>query len=1256
MLKGKVKIKLLGGLSARVDDRMITKFRTYKTGVLLAFLSYHHDRRHPREELIEMLWDECEPVLGRNSLSQSLSSLRRQLEPPGVESGTVLVADRYNVGVNSEAVETDADRFSRALEEFADSEGEADRAKAFAALRSEYTGEFLPGFYEDWCLRERDRLKMVYLDALRERTEQLVETGQEIAAVEILKEAVQEDPLDEDLQFSLIRLYGDIGRRAKALSQFAELTDVLEEELGVEPPDEISAYVESIRSGEAAGPDETEPKEKKTRSRFVSAGSTDSTAGLVALLAVEDRESKIGDLITKESRDPKFRIRTEGNTSSLFFSGAGEALDFAIELQRMIDKKASGSNRQSLPRMALTIGDLAAGAATPGLVSRTKALLGSAHPGQFVCGEAAASLLVIATEPRIRFRELGIFRLGTDGAHEKIFQVDHSARESASFDKLNAEEVESGRLPVRLSRFFGREREINTLCEWLDPERCATRLVTLTGPGGTGKTRLSLEVGSNLQSQFGNRVYFVPLATTLRPDLIASAILEAAGEPTSSGSDPLGQIGKVFREKRTLLILDNLEHLLLADKASEANITRNTIEEILKILPEVWILATSRNDLNVFGEREFFVEPLPVPAEGFSADQVRESESVRLFVDRAQSVRPTFQLVDSSLDLAGRICSRLEGIPLAIELAAAQIQVLTLSRIEEGLSRRLDFLADKKRQPERRHQRLRETIDWSFRLLPEDVREFFCALSVFRGGGDVSDAELVVEDPLALDHLAFLEEASFLRIDENEASGDMRFSMLETLREYGREKLDDDSLLALRNAHANRYLALAENASPKLKGEEQSAWLKRLETDQSNLRAALDHFIRKEDAVSAAKMATALETFWQTLGLASEGVGYLNQVLDISKGQSLPSDLVHRIELALGDLLIEVSDFEGAEGHFERARVIADENADPKGLAEAFNGIGRAVFERGDYARAYPYQERSLELWKRIGDDYGTAVSLNNLGLIACERGDYPRALSHYNESLGIRRKIADKKGIATQLNNIGIVCRRTGDYEGARSAYEESLALREELGDIRNVASSLSNLSWVAENVLDFERSEALQHKALKIREEIGDDWGIALSKNVLAILARHQGELKGAREMFEESLSIRRRIGNQLGIGETLFYLGDLLVEMGELKSARDLLREALEVTTSTGNRLGIACALEACSRLALAEGQAERSTQLLFASLNLRNEIGASLTPSEQRVVNEQEKSIRDAIDGTAFRDAKQAGLTFSLEEARKLAETG
>ena len=586
-------------------------------------------------------------------------------------------------------------------------------------------------------------------------------------------------------------------------------------------------------------------------------------------------------------------VKDSGHSFLVAFVTASDALDCAVACQRALAAQDSpaptrpGSGAEPLSiqvRMAIHTGDaeLDDGEYHGFTLLRGARMIEAAHGGQVLCSDTTAALLRRDLEPEIHLRDLGIFRLKGLDNPERLFQVDYPGMPQREFPPPSAEAALTAKIPLQFTRFIGREQELDRLEEMLDPARGHARLVTLTGPGGTGKTRLAVEAAGRLIEPFNGAVWFVPLSEIADPRVFMDSIAAAMALPHAANSGPLDRVREALAKQPSLLVLDNLEQLVMDGGAAKGADAVEEVKALLETLPDLSILSTSRAILGLPGEQEFVVPPLRTPGGNESPQGLGMYESVTLFVDRAQAVKPDFRVTNQNAAAVAELCDRLEGLPLAIELAAARAQVLTPVQMLAQLSRRFEFLVSRKRGVAERQRTLRAAVDWSYRLLAPDLQRFFARLSVFRGGWSVEAAEEVCDEPLALDFLAQLRECSLVLTEE--VGGEIRFRLLEMLREYAAERLTagEEELAARR--HRSYYLDLAIRSEPKLTGPDPAEWLNRLEANVDNFRAALalrsvssrdGRALQSEtdDPAIATRMslAVSLSRFWSIRGHSREG-------------------------------------------------------------------------------------------------------------------------------------------------------------------------------------------------------------------------------------------------------------------------------------------------------------------------------------------------------------------------------------------------
>ena len=659
-------------------------------------------------------------------------------------------------------------------------------------------------------------------------------------------------------------------------------------------------------------------------------------------------------------------------------------------------------------------------------------------------------------------------------------------------------------LPVSLTSFVGRREEMDEIGVLL----ASSRLVTLTGAGGCGKSRLATQVARNVLEGYADGAWLVELAPLTDPALVVSRAAQTLGIRETPGHPLLESICGAMAGRSFLLVLDNCEHVTAACGSLAA--------ALVATCPGGRILATSRETLGVPGEVIVRVAPLGVPDIRDPKQLVRREvgrfESVRLFAERAASVVPSFTLTEQNAAIAAQICARLDGIPLAIELAAARIRVLPIGQILGRLEDRFRLLTAGSPGALPHQQTLRAAVDWSYDLLDEPERTLFCRLSVFAGGASLEAVEAVASgDGLGsdaiLDLLTHLVDKSLVTPEEG-AAGTARYRLLETLREYGKGKLAESGAQSrFLERHASHFVGLAEEASGELTGRDQSRWLEALEEDHDNLRRAMDWGMEgaqgdgAEARATALRLAAALWRFWLVRGHFSEGRRRLTAALSITTER-------------------------------DNARV----------RAKALRGAAVLARAQSDYERARGLIEESLTLERAENDRAGIAESLQELGNIADGQGDHTRARTHYEESLAIRRDLGDRRGMAGLLHNLGVVTQAQGDLVRARALYTESLAINRELGNEAWEAAALNALASVAFEQEDYVAARLHQEQSLVIHRRLRDKWGIAYTLHELGRVATRTGDLGNARRMLEDALRIFRDLGDSVGVAETLEYFAAL------------------------------------------------------------------------------------------------------------------
>jgi predicted ATPase/class 3 adenylate cyclase len=831
-------------------------------------------------------------------------------------------------------------------------------------------------------------------------------------------------------------------------------------------------------------------------------------------------------------------FKTVGDAFCAAFGSASDALGAALGAQRaLLGEGWAEEVRAIRVRMALHSGEAEEreGDYFGPPVNRVARLLSAGHGGQVLLSQAAQELTQGGLPEGASLRDLGERRLKDLFKPERVFQL-VVADLPSSFPPLRTLDARPNNLPRQPTPLVGREKELFEIAGFL--RRPEVRLLTLTGPGGTGKTRLSLQTAAELLDEFDSGVFFVALAPISDPELVSSAIAGPLGVRESAELTLTEALKEYLRDKEFLLVLDNFEQVVGAAPL---------VGELLAACPHLKVLATSRGVLKVYGEHEYAVPPLslPDPRRLPPLRKMGQYESVRLFVERARAAQVDFDITNESAPAVAEICVRLDGLPLAIELAAARTKILTPQAMLSRLSSRMRLLKGGARNLPERQRTLRGAIDWSYDLLEEVEQLFFRRLSVFVGGFALGAAEEVCGADGGLDLDAgegaqsLLAKGLLRRQEEEGAEEGPRFYMLETIREYAAERLEESGETeAIRGPHAEHYLGLAEEAEPELRGAHQLGWFERLEAEHDNLRAALSWAIEGGRTDTALRLGGALWWFWLVQGHLSEGRRWLEEALAKDDGRqagssarsSARSSVRAKALIGAGRLLLEQSDLERATALLEEGVELLRGVGHKGGLADALDNLGIARAYGGDLERAKALFEESVELFREAGDGWGVAEVLNNLALTAGLQGEKEQVMALHEESLRIRRELGDERGIAMSLGNLAAEAMRRGDSEGAAQLCEEGLPLARGLGDKGLTAMHLGNLGVAILDQGDPERATELLAEAIAIGHELGDTYHLHGGLMNLAQAAGAAGEALREARLFGAAQGLRESAGMSL------------------------------------------------------------------------------------------------------------------------------
>jgi predicted ATPase/class 3 adenylate cyclase len=885
-------------------------------------------------------------------------------------------------------------------------------------------------------------------------------------------------------------------------------------------------------------------------------------------------------------------VDTQGDAFFVAFARATDAVSAAVDGLHALVIHPWPENVEVRVRMGLHTGEpqLSSEGYVGIDVHHAARVMSAGHGGQVLLSQTTRDLVEHQLPDGVSLRDLGEHRLKDLQRPVHLFQLVIAGLPS-HFPSLKSLDAYPNNLPVQPTSLIGREWEVASLVELL--RRVDIRLVTLTGPGGTGKTRLALQVAAELSDLEWRGIYFVDLAPVSDSTQVIPTIASTLGLREERSRSPLECLKEEIDQNR-LLLLDNFEQVL--DAAVR-------VSELLVACPQLKIMVTSRAVLRVRAEREFAVPTLRLPdsAQMPDLEALLQYEAIVLFVQRTQAVVPEFRLTDMNAPAVVEIVRRLDGLPLAIELAAARMKLLSPEALLARLNQPLQVLTSGVRDVAARQQTLRNTIAWSYNLLDAQERALFRRLSDFVGGCTLGAIEAVYgalgnATGLILDIVDSLVDKSLLQLREPGKGEEPRFAMLETIREYGLELLvASGELESVREAHAMYFLELSERADLDLSASDSPERLDRLEQEHDNLRAAmhwsLEDIERREQI--ALRMGGALRSFWYVRGYLSEGLDFL-----------------------------------------ERAMMGSNEVEEPT-RAAALYAAARLYEARGDYDRAEPFLVKSLVLYRELGNPERIAYALHLQADIAWRRGILDMARSLAEESLAVFRELGDRGAIASLLLHLGALAADQGEYARARDLLEESLAINRELGDKGNIPDSLFNLA----RAYFFSGSElgaarVLLEESLSLFRQLNDKESIGYCLCLLGLLTLEQGDVTTARSLVEQSVALFKERRQAHGMALSTSAMATVIAAQGDNAVARALYDAALTEARKAGDKLIIASGLEGLSRVLVALGEYERAVQLRAAAETLREAIGAPM-PAVERPADEQAAKVaREWLGEEAF----------------------
>ena len=1003
-----VEFRMLGRLEVVANGVDLTPVRP-KQLTALGLLLLRANEVVSSDELVDALWGEHPPETAQTALHGHISALRKRLGADRIETRP----PGYLLRLSSED-EIDVRHFERLTAE-AYLNGPLLRAEKFREALALFRGEPLVDFTDDSFARsESHRLRELRLDASEEQIEADLQLGRHVQTLPELERLIVEQPHRERLRGQLMVALYRAGRQGEALAAFGDGRRVLVDELGIEPSRALRELERRIlnQDAELADPDVFAPTPRTAAAK---------PFGIVTFLSVRGVGGE-GELIrTVVGQHGGTELEPHERSLVASFARARDAVGAAVGIQRATRCTVRiGIHSADAPEAD---DDLAIVAGARGAAS----IRAATHDGQILLSETTLDLLRETPLDDAAIRDLGEHRLSDLAPARRLFQL-LAPGLTSDFPPPLGLEARATNLPIHTSPLVGREREIRELAALLT-QPAGSRLVTLTGPGGTGKTRLAAHIAAELLEEFPDGVFFIELAALRDARLVLPTVALTLGLAETAGTAALERITLHLRGRRVLLVLDNAEHLLTA--AAE-------LAELAEASAGVRVLVTSRVPLPLPDQTTYAVAPLATRA------------GVALFGSRARALRLDFELTSANTEAVADICSALDGLPLAIELAAARINVLPPAALLKRLDHRLQLLTSRAPDVTARHRGLRAAIDWSYDLLDPEEQKLFARLAVFAGGCTLDAAEHVCGDNLdVIDGLAALVNANLVRLEGTD--DEPRFAMLETIREYAAEQLDEsDDDEELKRRHAAHFLTLAEEAEPHLR-ERPGKWLELLEHEHNNLRAALDRFSAAAGDDIAMRLAGSLWRFWYLKIHLTEGRQRLEDVL-ANDARRTPA----RAKALLGAAVMagNCGDVATAVLRAEEALALSSELDDTSGAAYAGFMIGGALMN-DDSTRAGQLLEESAQAFEELGDYHSMLLARRNLARIA-ENSDVEHARSLHEENLRIARETSNPRIEASTLGALATIALDEGRLDDALAMLRESLHLHQGLGDSLDTVTDL--------------------------------------------------------------------------------------------------------------------------------------------------------------------------------------------------------
>lgn len=940
-----------------------------------------------------------------------------------------------------------------------------------------------------------------------------------------------------------------------------------------------------------------------------------------------------------------FIFENLGDAFYCAFQNAGDAVKASVDAQLKLSK-VKHNEKGIKVRMGIHSGPAAwNGKKYSGYITlaRTARVMSVAYGEQILISKDAYELAKASASRfisnEISFRDLGERKLKDLIQPLKLFQiVSPGIREE--FPLLKTLDVRPNNLPTQLTSFVGRESEMTNIKQLLRH----TRLLTLTGSGGTGKTRLALQVTADMIDEFENGVWYIELDNLHEPKLLPNVIMQILGVNEQPRQNADVTLSDYLKDRELLMILDNCEHII--------NASSKLAEELLKKCPQLKILATSREPLKCHGEQTLRIKPMTIPdlSAKKTYDELSANESVELFVERASSINPLFKMTEQNAEAIATICCRLDGIPLAIELAAARTNIFPVEKILERLDDRFKFLTGGKRTALKRQQTLGALINWSYELLDDKEKLLWKRLSVFSGGWTIESAENICSDKLIqadsiVDILSELTEKSIIIFNEEK----LRFRMLETIRKYGEEKLkDENEFEKISSAHLNYFKQLSVSADIELKGKDVQQWLKILDSENRNIEKALKYSISNSMIMDGVTVAGSLGFYWRIRGYMTEAVSWYKLLLQKCSNKKTPGYCLMLSQF--GYFLRIKGNLTKAKNSLEESLKLSRKIGYVRGVTESLNALGLIEFEKGKYAEAEKLFSENLSICRKINDKSGIAYTLNNLGTLVLDLGETDRACALYSESLDILREIGDTIGISRALNNLVVFEIERGKFSRAKELLSENLKFNREIGNKRSIANTLTNSGGVAFYQEDYESATNCYNESLEILRELGDKYHISYTLINLGNVKIEQNKIEEAKKMFEESLLIADQIEAKLQTALAYYGLGRAAFVEKNNELAKKYYRDSLSLHFAMGSKADAGIVLLRILELEVNKLNNTRNAKLLGFLKNYIDRNRIKISMDEENTLNEMLEKISKGVRD--FENYFELGKALNENQIMKL----